>query len=115
MVEIIDEGFFGSVFLALVGEKKRPCVVKMSKEEDGNLLEEINLMARIDDHENIVKLIGVFVDLMDEGSKGLRVQNPPNFFGTERWSGSLEKIWSGAVERTFQKILIFLVFFMNFS
>jgi serine/threonine protein kinase len=71
MVEIIDEGFFGSVFLALVGEKKLPCVVKMSKEEDGNLLEEINLMARIDYHENIVKLIGVFVDALDEGSKGL--------------------------------------------
>lgn len=71
MVDIIDEGFFGSVFLALLDEKKRPCVVKMSKEEDGNLLEEINLMARIDDHENIVKIIGVFVEVKYEGSKGL--------------------------------------------
>lgn len=60
MVEIIDEGFFGSVFLAIFDKKK--CVVKMSKEEEGNLLEEINLMCRISNHGNIVQLIGVFVD-----------------------------------------------------
>jgi hypothetical protein len=54
-----------------------------------------------------------------------------NFFrsGAERWSGSRKNQWSGAVERfsrkklersgaverKFQKISIFLVFFMNFS
>ncbi|CAG5109874.1 Oidioi.mRNA.OKI2018_I69.chr2.g4349.t1.cds [Oikopleura dioica] len=70
LVEIIDEGFFGSVFLAIL-EKKRKCVVKMSKEEEGNLLEEINLMCRISDHGNIVQLIGVFVDSQDKRSKGL--------------------------------------------
>lgn len=63
VISIIDQGFFGTVYLARQSGNKGFVVLKAAKEEDNSLEEEIRLMSKISKNDYIIQLVGICYEL----------------------------------------------------